>query len=457
MLEENVAESQPSHLVAVIGAGPAGLFAARELALSNVRVVIFNRDIKPGGLAEYGIYPDKHRMKDGLRAQFHQILGMPLIDYIGHCTVGAQADVSLDALRRLGFEALLVTVGAQGTKKLGLPGEEARGVFHAKDLVFHYNRLPPFSLQEYELGRKVGVVGAGNVMADIMNYLVRDRKVEQAVAIVRRGPAEVKFDRKEFEPIVANLDQAALQAEIERVTPVMQAVGQDPAAAQAFLLSALPKAQTPVSDTRMRFEFLASPSAILANESGHMTGVRVDDTTLVRSGSDTKAKSLGTSRVIPLDSIIFAIGDVVDEAFGLPVEGTSFVKAPVPRYPQDGHSYEAFDPQRGVIIEDAFVAGWSREASTGLVGIARKDGINGARSVLQYLRTRPPGTPADLTALEAYLSSRAKPFVRKDDLARLEAVERQEAERRGLEEFKFASDEEMLTAMGVASTVAPTP
>jgi len=48
--------------VAVVGAGPAGIFAARELALQNVNVVLINRDIKPGGLAEYGIYPDKHNM-----------------------------------------------------------------------------------------------------------------------------------------------------------------------------------------------------------------------------------------------------------------------------------------------------------------------------------------------------------------------------------------------------------
>jgi len=453
ILEENVAEGQPTHLVAVIGAGPAGLFAARELALNNMHVVLFNRDIKPGGLAEYGIYPDKHRMKDGLRMQFRQILGMPRIDYIGHCGVGAHADLSLDTLRALGFSAILVTVGAQGTKKLGLPGEEARGVFHAKDLVFHYNRLPPFSLREFEVGRRVGVVGAGNVMADIMNWLVRKRQVEEAVAIVRRGPAEVKFDRKEFEPIVANLDQAALAVEMARVTPVMQAVGQDPEQARAFLLSALPKALPPVSTTRMRFEFMASPSAILSDASGSVTGVRVDETTLVRSGSDTKAKSLGTSRVIPLDTIIFAIGDKVDDDFGLPVEGTSFVKAPSPRFPQEGHSYEAFDPQRGVIIADAFVAGWSREASTGLVGIARKDGVNGARAVLQYLQTLPPSGLPDTGALQSHLASLPTPLVRKEDLARLEAVEQLEAERRGLEEYKFASNEEMLAAMGVADAV----
>ncbi len=450
-----MADSQPTHLVAVIGAGPAGLFAARELALNNVRVVILNRDIKPGGLAEYGIYPDKHRMKEGLRAQFRQILAMPLIEYIGHLTVGTHADLSLEALRDLGCGAMLVTVGAQGTKKLGLPGEDARGVFHAKDLVYHYNRLPPFSMREFPVGKRVGVVGAGNVMADIMNWLVRKCQVAEAVAIVRRGPAEVKFDRKEFEPIVANLDQTALQAEMARVAPIMRAIGQDPEQAHAFLLAALPKALAPVSATRMRFDFLASPREVLADALGHMTGLRVDDTTLVRSGNDIKAKSLDTSRIIPLDSIVFAIGDKVDEAFGLPVQGTSFVKAPAPRYPQEGHSFEVFDPQLDRIVEDVFVAGWSREASAGLVGIARKDGVNGARAVLQYLRALPLATQPKLDALEARLAALPNAVVHKDDLAMLEATEHQEAERRGLEEFKFATNEDMLAAMHLSEAVVP--
>jgi ferredoxin--NADP+ reductase len=279
--------------------------------------------------------------------------------------------------------------------------------------------------------------------------------VAEAVAIVRRGPAEVKFDRKEFEPIVANLDQTALQVEMARVAPIMRAIGQDPEQAHAFLLAALPKAIAPVSATRMRFDFLASPREVLADASGHMTGLRVDETTLVRSGSEIKAKSLGTSRIIPLDSIVFAIGDKVDEAFGLPVQGTSFVKAPAPRYPQEGHSYEVFDPQLDRIVEDVFVAGWSREASTGLVGIARKDGVNGARAVLQYLRALPLASQPKLDELEARLATLPKAVVHKDDLARLEAAEHQEAERRGLEEFKFATNEDMLAAMHLSEAVVP--
>jgi predicted permease len=87
------------YYVAIIGAGPAGLFAARQFADRNIHTVLFNRDIKPGGLAEYGIYPDKLKMKEGLRNQFRQILTLNEIQYYGNVLVGHQADLSLDEVR----------------------------------------------------------------------------------------------------------------------------------------------------------------------------------------------------------------------------------------------------------------------------------------------------------------------------------------------------------------------
>ena len=94
------------YFVAVIGAGPAGLFGARELAMQGARVVLFNRDLKAGGLAEYGIYPDKHVMKEGLRKQFRQALDNPNFDYYGNITIGTQGDLTLDELRSYGFDAI---------------------------------------------------------------------------------------------------------------------------------------------------------------------------------------------------------------------------------------------------------------------------------------------------------------------------------------------------------------
>ena len=129
------------YLVAVIGAGPAGLFGARELANQGARVVLFNRDIKPGGLAEYGIYPTKYMMKAGLRKQFRQVLDNPNIAYYGNASIGTHGDLSLDDLRDLGFQAILVTAGAQGAKWLGLPGENLEGVYQANRRLLQQKRL----------------------------------------------------------------------------------------------------------------------------------------------------------------------------------------------------------------------------------------------------------------------------------------------------------------------------
>ena len=110
----------PVHLVAVIGAGPAGLFAARALAAAGARVVLLNRDIKPGGLAEYGIFLNKYKMKGGLRRQFHKILTDPLITYLGHVSISNTGDLTVRDLANMGFDALVYAIGAQGTKYLGV-------------------------------------------------------------------------------------------------------------------------------------------------------------------------------------------------------------------------------------------------------------------------------------------------------------------------------------------------
>ena len=86
-------------------------------------------------------------MKKGLRKQFRQVLEHPNIHYFGNVTVREDSELNLESLQQMGFKAIMVTVGAQGTKWLGLPGEDLKGVYHAKDIVYHYNQLPPFSTQ----------------------------------------------------------------------------------------------------------------------------------------------------------------------------------------------------------------------------------------------------------------------------------------------------------------------
>jgi ferredoxin--NADP+ reductase len=177
-----------------------------------------------------------------------------------------------------------------------------------------------------------------------------------------------------MENVARNLDLEALDEEISRVSARMKAVDQDPQVAKDFFLSALPNAKEPVSESRFLFEFLSSPCRIIGDESGQVCGLEVDDTELVPRNGDTKAQRLGTKRVLDVDTVVFCIGDRVDEAFGLPVQWNEYVKNPDPKFPVDCCSYEAYDPDVDKPIEGVFFAGWSREASSGLVGVARKDG-----------------------------------------------------------------------------------
>ena len=440
-----------SHAVAVIGAGPAGLYAAKQLAAAGHQVALINRDIKPGGLAEYGIYHDKHNMKDGLRKQFRKILDAPEIHYFGNLTVSNQGDLTLKDIQALGFSAVIVTVGAQGTKWLGMPGEELSGVYHAKDLVYHYNQLPPYSQQEFAIGKRVACIGVGNVMLDIAHWTIKDLKVDEVTAVARRGPADVKFTKKEMSLVAKNLDLDALNTEIERTRPIMEAVNQSPEEAKAFILAGLEKAEEKTSETRFLFDFLASPKQILGKD-GKVTGLQVEETTLeLRNGGDTKAVNLGTTRVIDVDTVVFCIGDRVDADFGLPLDKwKEFAKHPAPKFPVNDLSFEAYDPEKGEGVEGVFLAGWAREASSGLVGSARKDGESGAKAAIEYTNTLPaPANPADtLAKLEARLENSSRRIIRKADWVKLEAVEAKLAEERGLPIYKFDSNEEMLEAIG---------
>lgn len=438
------------YAVAVVGAGPAGLFAARKLAEGGACVVLFNRDIKPGGLAEYGIYPDKHKMKQGLRVQFKNILTSPMIDYYGNVTVCSGGNIVLEDLLDSGFQAVLITTGAQGTKWLRLPGENLPGVYHAKNIVFHYNLLPPFSGKKYLLGKRVAIVGAGNVMMDIAHYLIRDRKVDEVIVVVRRGPADVKFNRKEMENVASNLDLAALDAEFVRVDPIMQAAGQDSILTKAAFLDALPKALPSVSLTRFRFEFLASPVRILGDWLNGVSALKVEENSLVAVDGNVKPRGTGNTRQIEADSVIFAIGDTVDKDFCVPIFNDAYVSAQQPRFPIEGISFEAFNPDTNQPIERVFLAGWARQASTGLVGVARRDGERAAEAVLAYLRTQSPMRDPDgmVGKFELRLAETHERVVDKVQLAKLEVAETVEAQKLGLEEFKFTSNDEMFAAMG---------
>lgn len=448
-------QDSSGHLVVVVGAGPAALYATGKLAEKGHTVVLLNRDIKPGGLAEYGIYLSKHKMKEGLRKQFRQILASPRVIYFGGVQVGEAGAIRLSELQDLKPSAIVVGAGAQGTKSLGVPGDEGPNVYHAKDLVYHYNLLPPFSQKEFPMGNRVAVIGIGNVMADIANYLVTIRKVPEVVVVARRGPVERKYDDREMRPIAWHIDKEALQAELVRIRPRLEPLGQEMDVQFKELTKdshVEPKAGR--GPTRITFRFLASPKRILRDETGRMVGMEVEENTLEERRGQLSAKGLGETTILPVDTVVFAIGDVVDLDLGLtPVKGGwGYTTNPNPN-PQDAAAatYQAFDPQAEQLLDGVFVIGWSRNASDGVVGKARLDGEKGAAVVNRYLSERPGLSRRDIYQRVGSIYRRVceKPVsvVHKGLWRILERIEWEEAGKRGLEEFKFGTNNEMIQSI----------
>lgn len=443
--------AQSKHVIIVAGAGPAGMAAANMLAKAGHDVIILNRDIKFGGLAEYGIFPAKLKLRGGLKKQYWEMLEQPNVHYFGNVSIGNGKDLTVEDVRALGASAVVFAIGAQGTKAIGVEGDSAQGVFHAKDVVYHFNRLPGFGDRPFEMGKHVAVIGAGDVMVDIAHWLIRYKKVERVTAIVRRGPAERKYNPKEIRAVCSNMDVEGITKEVARIKDRLAAVGQNADEILKGLTDEFTKCEPTGSDTKMGFKFLASPKRILVDGNNRVRGLEMEDNKLEPKGSDTAAVGLKQYYEFPCDAVVFAVGDRVDDTVGLPYKGGVYVTNPnkTTNDPDDA-LFQAYDEAAGHVVDGVFLTGWARKASDGLVGIAKRDGEWCAEVVTRYLGTKTSGQPASaksvLDKLQGLLTERKS---RPVDIAGLKALDAAEKSHTGeadcIGEFKFAANQEMLS------------
>jgi len=442
--------AQGKHVIIVAGAGPAGMAAANMLAKAGHDVIIVNRDIKFGGLAEYGIFPAKLKLRGGLKKQYWDMLEQPNVHYFGNVSIGKGKDLTVEDLRALGASAVVFAIGAQGTKAIGVEGDSAQGVFHAKDVVYHFNRLPGFGDRPFEVGKHVAVIGAGDVMVDIAHWLIRYKKVERVTAIVRRGPLERKYNPKEIRSVCANMDVEGITKEVARIKDRLAAVGQNADEVLKGLTDEFTKCEPKVSDTKMGFKFLASPKRILVDGNNRVRGLEMEDNKLEPKGSDTAAVGLKQHYEFPCDAVVFAVGDKVDETVGLPYKNGLFVTNPnKTNNDPDDALFQAYDEATGKPVDGVFLTGWARKASEGLVGVAKRDGEWCAEVVTRYLETKTSSQSVSAQAVKEKLTALLKD--RKSHpvtLAGLKALDAAEKAHSGatdcIGEFKYATNQEML-------------
>src|SRR5439155_15245684 len=221
--------------VAIVGAGPAGAFAAACLlrARGNAEIDLFERLPTPWGLLRGGVAPDHQEIKR-LADTFDRETLMRGCRLFANVEVGV--DVSHDELMRH-YSAVIYATGAQTDKSLGIPGEELPGSWAATEFVAWYNGHPDFRGLQFDLSpRRAVVIGNGNVAADVTRVLtlslgelertdvadhaleaLRQSRIEEVVVLGRRGPAQAAFTSAELRELghIDGVDMVVDPEEVE--------------------------------------------------------------------------------------------------------------------------------------------------------------------------------------------------------------------------------------------------
>ena len=162
----------PPLRVAIVGAGPAGIYAADILTTKNpeASVDIFDRMPTPYGLIRYGVAPDHPRIK-AIIVALHRVMEKEQIRFIGNVHVGV--DIKVDELRQF-YDAVIFATGAERDRSLRIPGEDLQRSYGAADFVAFYDSHPDRE-QTWDLSqqRSVAVIGVGNVGLDVARMLAR--------------------------------------------------------------------------------------------------------------------------------------------------------------------------------------------------------------------------------------------------------------------------------------------
>jgi hypothetical protein len=170
---------------------------------------------------------------------------------------------------------------------------------------------------------------------------------------------------------------------------------------------------------------------------------------LQRDGETVIAKGIGEFSKLDVDTVIFAIGDSVKDDLELPMRQNEIAKANHPRYQVEEITFEVGNPSTGDPLPGIFYAGWSRNPSTGLAGIARRDGVFAAAAIAEYLASDAENTSISVDDLQQRMDALNVNYVTKEKVKLLELEESRRADELGMEEFKFSTNEEMLKAMGL--------
>jgi NADPH-dependent glutamate synthase beta subunit-like oxidoreductase len=378
--------------VAVVGAGPAGIYAAEALTRQTevpVAVDLIDRLPTPFGLVRHGIAPDHPKMR-AIRDTLHRTLDDPLVRFVGNVEIGE--DIPLEELRAY-VDAVIYTYGASLDRHLGIDGEDLPGSLAATELVAWYCGHPDADRARVEAAlsgvRTAVVVGVGNVALDVARVLSRTpeeleptdmpqhvldvlaaTRVDEVTVLGRRGPAQATFTTQELRELDGLADATVLvdpaDLELDPGSEERAAADRNVSRNLAVLRGWADHVAEP-GRTRLRLKFFGRPVRLLGEE--RVNGVEVE-----RTAVDGDGRVLGTGEVdvLPADLVVRSVGYRGMPLPGLPVDERT---GTVPH--EEGRVLRGGRPSQG-----EYVAGWIKRGPSGVVGHNKHDARETVASLL---------------------------------------------------------------------------
>ena len=437
--------------IAVIGSGPAGVYAAAALVQNGgVAVDVFDRLPLPFGLVRYGVAPD-HPKIQSISTALERVLEHPAVRFLGNIEVGTHIQV-VDLHRH--YDGLIFANGASVDRRLDIPGEDLDGSTSATEFVSWYCGNPDAPTKQFTLDAcSVAVIGLGNVALDVTRMLARSHeelrttdvpdhvlqafaasRVEDIHLIGRRGPAQARFTTKELRELgqLAQADVLVDARELELDEASRRLLADDSALRRNMEVLEEWAARRPAGrPRRVHLRFMLRPVNVLGD--GCVTGLRLERTRLDPHGNTSPTGDVTT---LEAQLILRAVG-----YRGLPLVGMPFdvARGVIPN--AQGRVLRG-----GVVAKGEYVAGWIKRGPTGVIGTNKHDANETVAALLTDAPLLPPAPVRDPAAVLQLLHDRGARVVTWDGWRAIQVTEERLGQTQGRARAKIADRESLMRA-----------
>lgn len=466
--------------IAVVGAGPAGIYASdillkqikehgEELELgSEVRIDIFEKLPVPFGLVRYGVAPDHPSIKYIVGA-LEKTLSNPELHLYADVEFGK--DITLEDLKER-YDAIIFATGANDDQPLTVKGHNLTGVYGAAKFVEWYEGYP-YAKEDWPLdAQEVAVIGGGNVAMDISRILMREandmlstdipENVYQGIQsnnaqvlhmFIRRGPAQAKFAVQELRELekLPGVQIVVDDNDFDLDTETVEKANEDKLTRQmlAELQTIRELASTMADEGGTDYEgqpakreynihFYEKPVEIIG-DNGKVTGIRVERTSVDAEGN---MMSTGNYKVYPVQAVYHAIGYKPAHIKGIPYDDDSCTLIN-----EGGRLYTSRAEHDGQPIPRLYATGWAKRGPIGLIGSTKSDALETISNMLSDLASMPTkgriASDRDELSTDRLLASKGLRPVDYSGWKRIDCYEREQGKSVGREHIKVINSEEL--------------